>query len=122
MQEQEPKLDHNSNFQTLPQYTWIHVEIKPELLANKELHDPATIFTGIQGHIFLVPLTAAHNPSARLVSGEPYSAFEQKFENKRPQLKNLYNGSDIISGVAFGSYYYDQVWALALVTSKRYPR
>ena len=104
-----------------PQYTWIHVEIKPELLANKELHDPATIFTGIQGHIFLVPLTAAHNPSARLVSGEPYSAFEQKFENKRPQLKNLYNGSDIISGVAFGSYYYDQVWALALALNKSLP-
>ena len=49
-----------------PQYTWIHVEIKPEWLVNEELHDPATIFRrwqdtpsilGIQGHIFLVPLT-----------------------------------------------------------------
>ena len=104
-----------------PQYTWIHVEIKPDWLVNKELHDPATIFTGIQGHIFLVPLTAAHNSSAHLVSGEPYSAFEQKFENKLPQLKNLYNESDIISNVVFGSYYYDQVWALALALNKSLP-
>ena len=104
-----------------PQYTWIHVEIKPDWLANKELHDPATIFTGIQGHIFLVPLTAAHNPSAHLVSGEPYSAFEEKFENKLPQLKDLYNESDIISNVVFGSYYYDQVWALALALNKSLP-
>ena len=104
-----------------PQYTWIHVEIKPEWLVNEELHDPATIFTGIQGHIFLVPLTAAHNSSARLVSGEPYSAFEQKFENKLPQLKDLYNESDIISEVVSGSYYYDQVWALALALNKSLP-
>ena len=41
-----------------PQYTWIHVETLPEWLVNKELHDRATIFTGIQGHIFLVPLTS----------------------------------------------------------------
>ena len=40
-----------------PQYTWIHVETLPEWLVNQELHDPATIFNGIQGHIFLVPLT-----------------------------------------------------------------
>ena len=105
-----------------PQYTWIHVEIKPEWLVNEELHhDRVTIFTGIQGHIFLVPLTAAHNPSAHLVSGEPYSAFEQKFENKLPQLKDLYNGSDIISNKVFGSYYYDQVWALALALNKSLP-
>ena len=101
-----------------PQYTWIHVETILERLVNE---DPTTIFSGIQGHIFLVPRTAAHNQSAHLVSGEPYSAFEQKFENKRPQLKNLYNGSDIISGVAFGSYYYDQVWALALALNKSLP-
>ena len=69
-----------------PQYTWIHVEI-PEWLVNKRCYMiMTTIYSGIQGHIFLVPLTAAHNPSARLVSGEPYSAFEQKFENKLPQL------------------------------------
>ena len=104
-----------------PQYTWIHVETLPEWLVNKKLHDPATIFTGIQGHIFLVPLTAAHNQSAHLVSGEPYSAFEQKFDNKLPQLKDLYNGSDIISNVVFGSYYYDQVWALALALNKSLP-
>ena len=104
-----------------PQHTWIHVEIKPEWLVNKELHDPAIIFTGIQGHIFLVPLTAAHNSSAHLVSGEPYSAFEEKFENKLPQLKDWYNGSDIISNVVFGSYYYDQVWALALALNKSLP-
>ena len=104
-----------------PQYTWIHVEIKPEWLVNEELHDPATIFSGIQGHIFLVPLTAAHNQSARLVSDEPYSAFEQKFENKLPQLKDLYNESDIISEVVFGGYYYDQVWALALALNKSLP-
>ena len=104
-----------------PQHTWIHVETLPEWLVNKELHDPATIFTGIQGHIFLVPLTAAYNPSAHLVSGEPYSAFEQKFENELPQLKDLYNGSDIISNMVFGSYYYDQVWALALALNKSLP-
>ena len=96
-------------------------QIKPDWLVNKELHNRATIFTGIQGHIFLVPLTAAHNPSARLVSGEPYSAFEQKFENKLPQLKDLYNETDIISNVEFGSYYYDQVWALALALNKSLP-
>ena len=64
--------------------------------------------TGIQGHIFLVPLTVAHNQSAHLVSGEPYSAFEQKFDSNKlgPQLKNLYNGSDIISNVS--------VWKLLL--------
>ena len=104
-----------------PQYTWIHVETLPEWLVNKELHDRATIFTGIQGHIFLVPLTAAHNQSAHLVSGELYSAFEQKFENKLPQLKDLYNKSDIIPNVVFGSYYYDQVWALALALNKSLP-
>ena len=104
-----------------PQYTWIHVETIPEWLVNKELHDPATIFTGIQGHIFLVPLTAAHNPLAHLVSGEPYSAFEHKLKNKLPQLKDLYNESDIISNVVFGSYYYDQVWALALALNKSLP-
>ena len=104
-----------------PQYTWIHVETLPEWLVNEVLHDPATIFSGIQGHIFLVPLTVAHNQSAHLVSGEPYSAFEQKFDNKLPQLKDLYNGSDIISNVVFGSYYYDQVWALALALNKSLP-
>ena len=104
-----------------PQYTWIHVEIILERLVNEDLHDRETIFSGIQGHIFLVPLTAAHNSSAHLVSGEQYSAFEQKFENKLPQLKDWYNGSDIISGVAYGSYYYDQVWALALALNKSLP-
>ena len=104
-----------------PQYTWIHVEIVLERLVNDELHDRATIFSGIQGHIFLVPLTAAHNSSAHLVSGEPYTAFEQKFKNKRPQLKHWYNGSDIISGVASGSHFYDQVWALALALNKSLP-
>ena len=104
-----------------PQYTWIHVETLPEWLVNQVLHDPATIFTGIQGHIFLVPLTAAHNSSAHLVSGEPYSAFEKKFENKLPQLKYFNNESDIISEVVFGSYYYDQVWALALALNKSLP-
>ena len=33
----------------------------------------------------------------------------------------MYNGSDIISNVVFGSYYYDQVWALALALNKSLP-
>ena len=38
------------------------VETLPEWLVNVAATcSPATIFTGIQGHIFLVPLTAAHN-------------------------------------------------------------
>ena len=104
-----------------PQYIWIHVEIMLEWLVNEKLYDRATIFSGIEGHIFLVPLTTAHNQSARLVSDEPYSVFEQKFKNRLPQLKDLYNVSDIFSEVVFGSYYYDQVWALALALNNSLP-
>ena len=32
-----------------PLYTWIHVEKTPDWLVNEELHDQATIFSGIQG-------------------------------------------------------------------------
>ena len=104
-----------------PQYIWIHVEIKPEWLVNEELYGRRTIFRGIEGHIFLFPLTAAHNKSARLVSDEPYSAFEQKFNNTLPQLEEMFNISNILAEEVFASYYYDQVWALALALNNSLP-
>ena len=100
-----------------PQYTWIHVEIRPKWLVSD---DRENIFSGIQGHIFLFPwTTAAHNQSSHLISDD--SAFKWKFDNKLPQLKDLYNESDIISEVEFGAYYYDQVWALALALNNSLP-
>ena len=104
-----------------PQYTWIHVELRPEWLIRDDI-DHEKIFNGIQGHIFLFPWTAvAHNQSAHLISDEPYSVFEQKFKNKLPQLEKFYNESDKISEAEFGIYYYDQVWALALALNNSLP-
>ena len=101
-----------------PQYIWVHVEIRPEWLF--EHRDREAILSGIEGHIFLFPSTG-HNRSAHLVSNEAYSAFERKYENKLPQLKEYYNASEIVSEVEFGSYYYDQVWALALALNNSLP-
>ena len=103
-----------------PQYTWIHVEISPEWLLNDKHYDGEAILSGIEGHIFLFPSTD-HNRSVNLVSDESYSVFEHKFENKLPQLEAYYNESDKISVIEFGSYYYDQVWALALALNNSLP-
>ena len=86
-----------------PQYTWIHVEISPEWLLNDKHYDREAILSGIEGHIFLFPSTD-HNRSVNLVSDEPYSVFEQKFNDKLLQLEEFYNESDKISVIEFGSY------------------
>ena len=104
-----------------PQYTWIHVETTPQWLINEELVNETAVYNGIHGHIFLFPLSQQQNESLLLVSGEPYSDLEHKFEEDLKELTDIFNRTDLFLHTEFGSYNYDQVWSLVLALNKSLP-
>ena len=104
-----------------PDYTWIHVEIVPQWLLKEQLISQTTIFRGIEGHIFLFPLAAKLNESVHLVSGNTYLELESKFSRDLEELTNIFNRTDLVLHVNFGSYLYNQLWAIALAVNNSLP-
>ena len=86
-----------------PDYVWIHVERSPPHLDAK------------QGHIYLHTQLRL-NPNTVLVSGKTFAEFEEK-NRDFIHLEQHYN----LTPSAFASYWYDQVWAIALAVNNSLP-
>ena len=95
-----------------PRYTWIHVEVMLSYLMNENGISNTALFNASQGHILLHTRTGFNNGSLKLVSGEIYENFQKTFRTKVKET------NDFQFIFIFGSYFYDEVWALALALNK----
>lgn len=106
---------------TYPDYTWIHIETIMAYLIDENLINRAALFSATQGHILLHTLTRLQNNSLKLVSGDTYEEVVAKYHTDLEVLRQIYNTSDLSSNFIFGSYIYDEVWALALALNDSFP-
>ena len=106
---------------TYPDYTWIHIETIMAYLIDENLINHAALFSATQGHILLHTLTRLQNNSLKLVSGDTYEEVVAKYHTDLEVLRQIYNTSDLSSNFIFGSYIYDEVWALALALNDSFP-
>ena len=91
-----------------PGYTWIHIEKLPQN------------FRIGRGHIFLYTQTRL-TPDTVLVSGETFSNFTKKNDRDIKLIEQKYKHYNLTPNVAFASYWYDQVWAIALAVNNSLP-
>ena len=107
-----------------PQYTWIHFERTPQWLVNINVLNRTLLYRGIHGHLFLFPFTQKKlikKQPVRLVSNEHYSDLIKKFNEDLKKLNMIFNRTNTVLHLTFGSYLYDQVWSLALALNRSLP-
>ena len=104
-----------------PYYTWIHVETIMSYLLDENLINHNDLYNATRGHILLHTLTRLEDDSLQLVSGGTYGELETKYHADLAVVRELYNASELASDFIFGSYVYDQVWALALAINNSLP-
>ena len=92
-----------------PRYTWIHIE------ASVKSSD----LDVTQGHIFLHTKTSLESNTV-LVSGETFGEFERKLSEDIKLIEQQYKHYNLTPSV-FASYWYDQVWAIALAVNNSLP-
>ena len=90
-----------------PDYTWIHVERLPQHL------------NVTRGHIYLHTQTHL-KPDTVLVSGETFAGLGLKHSEDIKLIEQHYKHYNLTPSV-FASYWYDQVWAIALAVNNSLP-
>ena len=100
-----------------PKYIWIHIEKLQRYFENNGFREVANIS---HRHIYLHTQTQLEQNNTVLVSGETYAAFRTKHSKDLDQLNNDYGVNK--SRSYFASYWYDQMWALALAVNNSLPR
>ena len=93
-----------------PDYIWIHVENMPQTLKpTRRAH----------GHIYLHTQTSLESDTV-LVSKETYAEFIMKHEQDIKLIEQQYKQYNLTPS-EFASYWYDQVWAIALAVNNSLP-
>ena len=107
--EQEAALLHRAIDENLvyPDYTWIHVDKLPQHL------------NVTRGHIYLHTQTTL-KPDTVLVSGETFADLGLKHSEDIKLIEQQYKHYNLTPSV-FVSYWYDQVWAIALAVNNSLP-
>ena len=108
--EQEAALLHRAIDENLvyPDYIWIHVERLPQHLMRA------------RGHICLYTKLSIVGNETTLVSGQTFADFKQKNDEEIKLIEQQYKHYNLTPSV-FASYWYDQVWAIALAVNNSLP-
>ena len=92
-----------------PHYTWIHVT-NPKWLIGKGYANSQTSYR----HITIYTKTTGESDNTYLVSNETFSEFSAK-------VQALHKKKALSGRVELETYYYDQVWAIALAVNNSLP-
>ena len=102
-----------------PNYVWIHIRKMQHYYKHRPLKN--LVYNATLGHIYLNTPTQIENENKILISGETLATFKQKHSHDLVLLQQMYNSRDLYALAFDGSFWYDQIWALALAMNKSLP-
>ena len=105
---------------TYPDYIWIQIGKRLDLIRQEKKCDDKILVKAKQGHIQLQIQSIPSNESTILVSGEDYSSYVHKYIENLKQVEEEYNTS-ILPDLVYSNLLYDQVWAFALAMNNSLP-